>query len=140
MRLRELFTRDVVKLDLESDTKADLLKELVALLALDTKSEGILFKTLKRRENLGSTGIGNTTNKLDTQVAVLDAESPTGSLILDNAGAVAIKVAMMKPMTANLRPHARLCNCPGRRHKRALHIGAEFEPCRSNHKFFCSLS
>jgi mannitol/fructose-specific phosphotransferase system IIA component (Ntr-type) len=31
---------------------------LVALVGLDEKSEGILFKTLKRRENLGSTGIG----------------------------------------------------------------------------------
>jgi len=58
MRLRELFTADVVKLDLESETKDDLLKELVSLLGLDEKSEAILFKTLKRRENLGSTGIG----------------------------------------------------------------------------------
>lgn len=58
MRLRELFTQDAVKLDLESDTKDDVLQELVALLALDGKSEGILYKTLKRRENLGSTGIG----------------------------------------------------------------------------------
>ncbi len=59
MRLRELFTADAVKLSLESETKDDLLKELVALLALDEKSEAILFKTLKRRENLGSTGIGH---------------------------------------------------------------------------------
>ncbi len=58
MRLRELFTADAVKLDLEADSKDDLLKELVALLGLDEKSEAILFKTLKRRENLGSTGIG----------------------------------------------------------------------------------
>ena len=58
MRLRELFTADVVKLELEGETKDDLLKELVALLGLDDKSEAILFKTLKRRENLGSTGIG----------------------------------------------------------------------------------
>jgi mannitol/fructose-specific phosphotransferase system IIA component (Ntr-type) len=58
MRLRELFTPDVVKLDLASETKDDLLKELVTLLGLDAKSEATLFKTLKRRENLGSTGIG----------------------------------------------------------------------------------
>ncbi len=58
MRLKELFTSDVVKLDLESQSKDDLLKELVSLLALDEKSAAILFKTLKRRENLGSTGIG----------------------------------------------------------------------------------
>lgn len=58
MRLRELFTAEAVELDLESDDKDGVLKELVALLDLDEKSEGILYKTLKRRENLGSTGIG----------------------------------------------------------------------------------
>jgi mannitol/fructose-specific phosphotransferase system IIA component (Ntr-type) len=58
MRLRELFTADAVKLDLESETKADVLRELVGLLSLDAKSEDTLYKTLKRRENLGSTGIG----------------------------------------------------------------------------------
>ena len=58
MRLRELFSADTVKLDLESETKDDALRELVGLLALDGKSEGVLYKTLKRRENLGSTGIG----------------------------------------------------------------------------------
>lgn len=58
MRLRELFTEDVVKLDLESETKDDVLRELVSLLGLDSKAEITLFKTLKRRERLGSTGIG----------------------------------------------------------------------------------
>ena len=58
MRLREFFTPDVVKLDLESDGKDDLLRELVGLLGLDEKAEATLVKTLKRRENLGSTGIG----------------------------------------------------------------------------------
>lgn len=58
MRLRELFTPDVVKLDLQSDQKDDLLKELVGLLGLDDKAQATLVKTLKRRENLGSTGIG----------------------------------------------------------------------------------
>jgi mannitol/fructose-specific phosphotransferase system IIA component (Ntr-type) len=58
MKLRDFFTAEAVSLDLASDSKDDLLKELVALLHLDPKSEGILFKTLKRRENLGSTGIG----------------------------------------------------------------------------------
>lgn len=58
MRLRELFTPEVVKLELESSTKDDLLRELVSLLDLDPKAEATLFKTLKRRENLGSTGIG----------------------------------------------------------------------------------
>lgn len=58
MRLRDLFNAEVVTLDLKSEAKDDLLKELVSLLGLDEKSEAILFKTLKRRENLGSTGIG----------------------------------------------------------------------------------
>ncbi|MBT8403721.1 MAG: PTS sugar transporter subunit IIA [Gemmatimonadetes bacterium] len=58
MKLRDFFTTASVSLDLQSSTKEDLLKELVALLELDPKSEAILVKTLKRRENLGSTGIG----------------------------------------------------------------------------------
>jgi len=58
MKLRELFTPDVVNLDIQSDSKDDILKELIGLLGMDEKSEAILFKTLKRRENLGSTGIG----------------------------------------------------------------------------------
>jgi nitrogen PTS system EIIA component len=58
MELREFFSEDAVKLELEGNTKDDVLKELIGLLGLDEKSEGMLFKMLKRRENLGSTGIG----------------------------------------------------------------------------------
>jgi nitrogen PTS system EIIA component len=58
MELREFFSEDVVKLDLESSSKDDVLKEMIGLLQLDEKSESILYKMLKRRENLGSTGIG----------------------------------------------------------------------------------
>ena len=58
MRLRELFTAQAVSLRLVSESKDDILRELIALLELDERSEAILFKTLKRRENLGSTGIG----------------------------------------------------------------------------------
>ncbi|MGH7483894.1 MAG: PTS sugar transporter subunit IIA [Longimicrobiales bacterium] len=58
MELREFFNKDVIDLDLDGETKDEILKELIALLNLDEKSEGILFKMLKRRENLGSTGIG----------------------------------------------------------------------------------
>lgn len=58
MKLRELFTAQTVNLNLESEGKDGILKELIALLQLDEKSESILYKTLKRRENLGSTGIG----------------------------------------------------------------------------------
>ncbi len=58
MELREFFSEDAVKLELEGTSKDDILKELISLLRLDDKSEGMLFKMLKRRENLGSTGIG----------------------------------------------------------------------------------
>ena len=58
MELRQFFTEDSIKLELESTTKDDVLKELISLLELDDKSEGMLYKMLKRRENLGSTGIG----------------------------------------------------------------------------------
>lgn len=58
MELREFFSLDAVQLDLQGSTKDDVLKELIGLLKLDEKSEGMLFKMLKRRENLGSTGIG----------------------------------------------------------------------------------
>jgi mannitol/fructose-specific phosphotransferase system IIA component (Ntr-type) len=58
MRLRDFFDRDTIELDLKGESKDEILKELIRLLRLDDKSEGILFKMLKRRENLGSTGIG----------------------------------------------------------------------------------
>src|SRR5215213_10863999 len=58
MELREFFTEDAIKLDLQGGNKDEILKELIGLLGLDDKSQGILFKMLKRRENLGSTGIG----------------------------------------------------------------------------------
>jgi PTS system nitrogen regulatory IIA component len=58
MHLRDFFSADAIKLKLEATTKDDILKELISLLALDEKSEGMLYKMLKRRENLGSTGIG----------------------------------------------------------------------------------
>jgi PTS system nitrogen regulatory IIA component len=58
MELREFFSEDVVRLELQGSSKDEVLKELIAVLGLDDKSEGILYKMLKRRENLGSTGIG----------------------------------------------------------------------------------
>jgi nitrogen PTS system EIIA component len=58
MELREFFSEDAVKLELDGNSKDEILKELIGLLQLDEKSEGMLFKMLKRRENLGSTGIG----------------------------------------------------------------------------------
>jgi len=58
MELQEFFHEGSVELELKGETKDEILKELIALLQVDEKSQGILFKMLKRRENLGSTGIG----------------------------------------------------------------------------------
>lgn len=58
MQLREFFTEDAVNLNLQSTTKDEVLQELVGLLHLDEKSDALLYKMLKRRETLGSTGIG----------------------------------------------------------------------------------
>ncbi len=58
MELRQFFTEDAIKLELEGSSKDEIIKELISLLRLDDKSEGMLYKMLKRRENLGSTGIG----------------------------------------------------------------------------------
>jgi nitrogen PTS system EIIA component len=58
MRLREFFSDDAVTLELQSTSKDAVLKELVGLLKLDEKAQAMLFKMLKRRETLGSTGIG----------------------------------------------------------------------------------
>ncbi|UCD23404.1 MAG: PTS sugar transporter subunit IIA [Gemmatimonadota bacterium] len=58
MHLRDFFSPDAIKLQLQGTSKDEILKELISLLSLDEKSEGMLYKMLKRRENLGSTGIG----------------------------------------------------------------------------------
>ena len=58
MELRGFFAEDAIQLDLAGTSKDDILRELIALLRLDGKDEATLFKMLKRRENLGSTGMG----------------------------------------------------------------------------------
>lgn len=58
MELRDFFSEEAVELNLQATAKDDVLKELIGLLKLEDKSEAMLFKMLKRRENLGSTGIG----------------------------------------------------------------------------------
>jgi mannitol/fructose-specific phosphotransferase system IIA component (Ntr-type) len=58
MHLRDFFSPDAITLDLQATVKDEILKELIALLKLDDKSDAMLYKMLKRRENLGSTGIG----------------------------------------------------------------------------------
>ncbi len=58
MLLREFLREDAINLSIGAKAKDDVLRELIKLLNLDEKSDAALFKMLKRRENLGSTGIG----------------------------------------------------------------------------------
>ena len=58
MRLREFLDPSAVALDLRAPTKDLVLDELVALLRLDERSTLQISRLLKRRETLGSTGVG----------------------------------------------------------------------------------
>jgi PTS system nitrogen regulatory IIA component len=58
MPLRDLFTDSAIKLSLESTAKDDILLEMISLLGLEEEANATLFKIAKRRENLGSTGVG----------------------------------------------------------------------------------
>ena len=58
MQLRDYLSPQRIDLDLAGDTKDEILQTLLALLDLDQRSLATLLRTLRRRENLGSTGIG----------------------------------------------------------------------------------
>lgn len=58
MKLIEFLTPDEVSLELEAGSKNEALRELVKLLGLSQDAEESLFSLLRKRENLGSTGIG----------------------------------------------------------------------------------
>lgn len=58
MRLGDFLDPSAVRLNLSSGSKDAVLDELVGLLGLDERSTQQLFKLLKRRELLGSTGVG----------------------------------------------------------------------------------
>ena len=58
MHLRDFFKPERVELHLRGDSRDDVLEALISLLALDDRSRAVLSRTLRRRENLGSTGIG----------------------------------------------------------------------------------
>ncbi|HET7693102.1 MAG TPA: PTS sugar transporter subunit IIA [Gemmatimonadota bacterium] len=57
MKLVEFFAQNEIGLDLKAETKEEALREMVDLLGVGEKSEE-LYSLLKKRENLGSTGIG----------------------------------------------------------------------------------
>ena len=58
MHLGEFFTPDAIRYPLASATKDETLSEMVGLLRTDEKSADTLLRMLKRRESLGSTGVG----------------------------------------------------------------------------------
>ena len=58
MHLRDFFHDQAVNLTLQGTSKDELLTELVGLLGEDERSADALLKLLKRREALGSTGVG----------------------------------------------------------------------------------
>lgn len=58
MELQAFFDKNAIRLDLRAGSKDEVLREMIHLLDVDERTGGILFKMLKRRESLGSTGIG----------------------------------------------------------------------------------
>ena len=58
MQLRDFFDPSRIDLHLRGDSRDEVLASLLARLGVDDRSRTVLFRTLCRRENLGSTGIG----------------------------------------------------------------------------------
>ena len=58
MRLRDFISDDAVRLDLAGTSKDDVLQEMAQLLRVDDRATATLLRILRRREHLGSTGVG----------------------------------------------------------------------------------
>jgi mannitol/fructose-specific phosphotransferase system IIA component (Ntr-type) len=58
MRLRDFISDDAVRLDLAGTSKDDVLQEMAQLLHADDRATATLLRILRRREHLGSTGVG----------------------------------------------------------------------------------
>lgn len=58
MQLREFFHESSINLDLKATTKDDCLVEMIGLLGIDERASATLFRMLRRRESLGTTGVG----------------------------------------------------------------------------------
>ena len=56
--LTDFFAPNAVKLDLAGTTRDEVLADLVSLIGLDSRAQVTLHRMLKRRESLGSTGVG----------------------------------------------------------------------------------
>lgn len=58
MRLRDYFASDAIGLELKVTSREEALPAMVDLLGVDQESASTLLKILIRREQLGSTGVG----------------------------------------------------------------------------------
>ena len=58
MKITDFISVKRVRINLRAKTKEGVLKELVGLFDLDDKTRMILLKMVKKREKLGSTGVG----------------------------------------------------------------------------------
>ncbi len=58
MLLRNFISDDAVRLDLAGTSKDDVLEEMALLLHADDRATATLLRILRRREQLGSTGVG----------------------------------------------------------------------------------
>jgi len=70
--LEKLLTKDRVILDLKSETKEEVLEELLKPLKLPPDREKLVLEALKKREAIGSTGIGKGIAIPHTRSLVLD--------------------------------------------------------------------
>jgi mannitol/fructose-specific phosphotransferase system IIA component (Ntr-type) len=59
MQLTDFINPDEIRLELASTSKDAALQEMVELLRLDRRSQEMLLSLLRKREELGSTGIGS---------------------------------------------------------------------------------
>ena len=59
MRLQDLLAPDAIALDLRAGTKDEVLAQMVSLLGLSSRGVDTIIDLVRRREGLGSTGVGN---------------------------------------------------------------------------------
>jgi mannitol/fructose-specific phosphotransferase system IIA component (Ntr-type) len=59
MRLHEFLAPDAIQLDLRAGTKDEVLAQMVSLLGLSPRETETIMDLVRRREDLGSTGVGN---------------------------------------------------------------------------------
>jgi hypothetical protein len=57
-RLSDYFTPATIILALRSRSKPDVIRELLGTLELPAREESVILRTILRREEMGSTGIG----------------------------------------------------------------------------------